>query len=70
MTHKEYVDDSSLADATSLWRRIPPWHFVYDANLQRRRPPQGRSITTLTAGPCPWSSATSCLQQAESRARS
>src|SRR5437773_1433773 len=21
-----------------LWRRIPPWHFFYDANLGRTRP--------------------------------
>jgi hypothetical protein len=38
MTRHEYVDDSSIADSASLWRRIPPWHFVYDANLQRWRP--------------------------------
>jgi hypothetical protein len=34
----QYVDDSTVADGTSLWRRIPPWHIIYDANIQRWRP--------------------------------
>lgn len=38
MTPGQFVDDLSITDAASLWRRIPPWHFVYDSNLQRWRP--------------------------------
>ena len=31
-------NDPSIGDETELWRRIPPWHFIYDENLKRRRP--------------------------------
>ncbi|MBM4092888.1 MAG: hypothetical protein FJ276_26295 [Planctomycetes bacterium] len=33
-----YVDDLTISDASPLWRRIPPWHFVFDQNLGRVRP--------------------------------
>jgi hypothetical protein len=36
MAGPEYEDDSSVDG--ELWRRIPPWHFVYDARLDRVRP--------------------------------
>ncbi len=32
------TDDSTIGDEAALWRRVPPWHFVYDANLGRWRP--------------------------------
>jgi hypothetical protein len=38
MSSDAYTDDPSIGDSMRLWRRIPPWHFVYDANLQRWRP--------------------------------
>ena len=38
MADTSYVDDPSIADKAPLWRRIPPWHFVYDDNLGRVRP--------------------------------
>ena len=31
-------DDPSILDSASLWRRIPPWHFVFDHNLNVLRP--------------------------------
>ena len=31
-------DDASIRDEAILWRRIPPWHFVYDENRSRWRP--------------------------------
>ena len=33
-----YVDDLTILDDSPLWRRIPPWHFVFDHNLGRVRP--------------------------------
>jgi hypothetical protein len=30
-------DDASIRDEADLWRRIPPWHFIYDENLGRWR---------------------------------
>src|SRR5437879_3690071 len=38
MDKGQYTDDASIADTARLWRRIPPWHFIYDANLERWRP--------------------------------
>ena|SRR5688500_5066970 len=32
------IDDLSILDTASLWRRIPPWHFVFDHNLNAFRP--------------------------------
>ncbi len=31
-------NDASIRDESDLWRRIPPWHFIYDENLGRWRP--------------------------------
>jgi hypothetical protein len=31
-------DDASIRDEADLWRRIPPWHCIYDENLGRWRP--------------------------------
>lgn len=31
-------DDPTIVDAASLWRRIPPWHFVRDDNAGIMRP--------------------------------
>jgi hypothetical protein len=31
-------NDPSISDEAELWRRIPPWHFVYDENLKHWRP--------------------------------
>jgi hypothetical protein len=33
-----YRDDPTIGDDAPLWRRIPPWHFVFDENLGRWRP--------------------------------
>jgi len=33
----DYVDDPTIENDSPLWRRIPPWHFVPDENLQRKR---------------------------------
>jgi hypothetical protein len=38
MADGAYCDDSSIADDTSLWRRIPPGWWVPDENLGRLRP--------------------------------
>lgn len=32
------VDDPTIADSAALWRRIPPWHFVWDENMGGLRP--------------------------------
>jgi len=32
------ANDASIRDDADLWRRIPPWHFIYDENLERWRP--------------------------------
>ncbi len=32
------LDDLTIQNDDDLWRRIPPWHFVSDENLGRRRP--------------------------------
>lgn len=53
----EYKDDSNIADEAVLWRRIPPWHFVFDQNLGRWRPksaafcnhPNGTPMSILLA---------------------
>jgi hypothetical protein len=34
----DYTDDPTIADDAVLWRRIPPWHVIFDANLGRPRP--------------------------------
>ena len=33
-----YADDPTIRDDAVLWRRIPPWHLIFDANLRRWRP--------------------------------
>jgi len=33
-----YLDDSSIGNNEDLWRRVPPWHIIYDENLGRLRP--------------------------------
>jgi hypothetical protein len=33
-----FPDDPSVPNDTSLFRRIPPWHHVFDENLNRWRP--------------------------------
>jgi len=35
---ENFPDDSSIADDTSLLRRIPPWHRFFDENENRWRP--------------------------------
>lgn len=35
---RNFPDDPTVADATALLRRIPPWHFVPDEKLGRTRP--------------------------------
>ena len=52
-----YVDDLTICDASRLLRRIPPWHFVFDDNLDRWRPksaafanhPNGSPMSVLVA---------------------
>lgn len=33
-----YPDDRAIPDNADLFRRIPPWHHIYDQNLNRWRP--------------------------------
>jgi hypothetical protein len=33
-----YRDDLTIANDAPLWRRIPPWHFVFDENDGKWRP--------------------------------
>lgn len=57
MADDPYVDDVTIDDASHLWRRIPPWHFVFDDNLGRVRPssaafddhPNGSPMSVLIA---------------------
>jgi hypothetical protein len=35
---ENFPDDLSIADATSLFRRIPRWHLFFDHNENRWRP--------------------------------
>lgn len=54
---REYTDDSTIRDADSLWRRVPPWHLVYDENDNVIRPtsaafedsPDGSPMSVLLA---------------------
>ena len=49
------TDDPTIEDEAALWRRIPPWHFVFDTNLRRWRPssaafdndPDGQPMSVL-----------------------
>lgn len=34
----EYSNDTTISGEEVLWRRIPPWHVVFDKNLGRSRP--------------------------------
>jgi hypothetical protein len=38
MAHEQLRDDTSISNEAKLWRRIPHWHFIFDANLGRVRP--------------------------------
>lgn len=57
MTRDRYSDDLSIPDQAVLWRRIPPWHFVFNANLQHWRPssaafdndPDGNPMSVILA---------------------
>jgi hypothetical protein len=51
MAQETYVDDSSLADGVSLWRRIPPWHLIYDSNRQGWRPSSAAFENDPDGGP-------------------
>ena len=50
-------NDASIHDESVLWRRIPPWHIIYDENLGRWRPsssafaddPDGQSMSVVLA---------------------
>ncbi len=44
-------DDPTILDGAILWRRIPTWHFVYDANLQRWRPSSAAFDNDPDGGP-------------------
>src|SRR5262245_34131208 len=44
-------DDTSISDAALLWRRIPPWHFIYDQNSQRWRPSSAAFADDPDGGP-------------------
>ncbi len=35
---RNFPDDPTVADATALLRRIPPWHFILDNKLGHTRP--------------------------------
>jgi hypothetical protein len=34
----DYLDDPTIGNDVPLWRRIPPWHIVFDENLGIWRP--------------------------------
>jgi hypothetical protein len=38
MVPDQYTDDTSIPDEAALWRRVPPWHLIFDENLGRIRP--------------------------------
>ena len=38
MEQTAYTDDLTIGNDARLWRRIPPWHFVFDENLGKSRP--------------------------------
>ena len=50
-------NDASIRDESIVWRRIPPWHIIYDENLGRWRPsssafaddPDGQSMSVVLA---------------------
>ena len=52
-----YTDDPTVRDDADLWRRIPPWHFVADDNVDGVRPssaafedhPDGSPMSVLLA---------------------
>src|SRR5438132_9271727 len=44
-------DDALIGDGTLLWRRVPPWHFIYDQNLQRLRPSSAAFANDPQGGP-------------------
>ena len=35
---RQYEDDATILDDAILLRRVPPWHFLFDENLNRWRP--------------------------------
>src|SRR3954453_17204354 len=51
MAPEGYTDDLSIGDSNYLWRRIPPWHFVYDENLLRWRPSSAAFDNDPDGGP-------------------
>jgi hypothetical protein len=51
MAQENYVDVSSLADDVSLWRRILPWHLIYDSNRQGWRPSSAAFDNDCDGGP-------------------
>src|SRR5438309_4307922 len=38
MEPADYPDDPSIPNDAILWRRIPPYHVIYDQNMGRERP--------------------------------
>src|SRR4029077_15880967 len=38
MEPADYPDDPSIPDDAVLWRRIPPYHVIYDHNMGCERP--------------------------------
>jgi hypothetical protein len=34
----KYVDDPSIPSTALLWRRVPPWHYKFDGNVNDYRP--------------------------------
>jgi hypothetical protein len=58
MAFDDYTDDPTIPDDAELWRRIPPWHFVDDANLGQIRPssaafeddPSGSPMSVILGG--------------------
>jgi len=57
MAEPTLQDDQTITDSADLWRRIPPWHFVFDENSGEVRPssaafdndPDGSPMSVLLA---------------------
>ncbi len=60
MSAAEDADDLTIPDDAVVWRRVPPYHVIYDDNLGRHRPtsdafkddPDGEPMSVALADSC------------------